>query len=45
MYIEEIIIRGKTYYFDFDFKPSEEELIKAIDETIKGIGGRPRDRG
>lgn len=43
-HVEEIIIRGQVYQFEFDRKPTEEELIKAISTAIEGIGGRPADR-
>lgn len=44
MYIEKITIRERIYEFEFDQKPTEEEIAKAISQAMEGIGGRPRDR-
>lgn len=44
MYIEQIIIRGKIYEFEFDSEPTLEDLERAVIQAMDGIGGRPRDR-
>jgi hypothetical protein len=45
MYIEQVIIRGEIYEFEFNYEPTLEELKKVIIQAMDGIGGRPRDRG